>query len=527
MSSTSTKTNPIRVSVAFKESSVFAGEDVQCTITFKNVASTQAPAERTPSHASSGDARYLHPERSRSKPLPVRAPSVAPSVAPSIAPSIPSSVQPSASKNSSIHDVAVIPQGAQSAAPPGRVRGHRPALSLNTPHLPGSPRSPSALNNIPNGSTTPVHKHGRSLSIMSIHSDAVSGTNTGSGAMAPPKRPPRGHGRSASLQVVSGRGGSMGAPNNRGEILGHDLMSPYIILRDQATVNSIENSKSQLIPNGSISKRTNGEAKEAQTEFENYVRNLLETAQRDANASLLSPTEAPKEYRRRRSTVEDHPVNSMKEAIDFAILRSNTSFSSSASTNRFEIARNGRRVAVIKLARPAFRLGETISAIIDFDNAQVPVYGIAVTLESSEKIDPAIALRSSASIYRVTRKVHASFAENTLFARRVSFAPTVPPNATPEFITSGISLEWKLRVEFVTPRIGNTLNSPTIEKPSMWGGQGLLEELTSDDRGTVLAALERLNCETFEVAVPIRVYGALTGSEGLNVAGEQDEGFAI
>lgn len=221
MSSTSTKTNPIRVSVAFKESSVFAGEDVQCTITFKNVASTQAPAERTPSHASSGDARYLHPERSRSKPLPVRAPSVAPSVAPSIAPSIPSSVQPSASKNSSIHDVAVIPQGAQSAAPPGRVRGHRPALSLNTPHLPGSPRSPSALNNIPNGSTTPVHKHGRSLSIMSIHSDAVSGTNTGSGVMAPPKRPPRGHGRSASLQVVSGRGGSMGAPNSLSTLSAH------------------------------------------------------------------------------------------------------------------------------------------------------------------------------------------------------------------------------------------------------------------------------------------------------------------
>ncbi|EKG10977.1 Rgp1 [Macrophomina phaseolina MS6] len=318
-----------------------------------------------------------------------------------------------------------------------------------------------------------------------------------------------------------------GSVNSRGEILGHDLMSPYIILRDQATVNAIDDPKYQLIPNGSISKRTNGGAKEAHGEFENYVRNLLETAKRNANASLLSPTEVPKEYRRRRSTVEDHPVNSMKEAIDFAILRSNTSFSSSASTNRFEIARNGRRVAVIKLARPAYRLGETISTIIEFENAEIPVYGIAVTLESSEKVDPAIALRSNASIYRVTRKVHASFAENTLFARRVSFAPTVPPNATPEFITSGISLEWKLRVEFVTPRVGSTLNSPINEKPVGLGGQELLEELSSDDRGTVLAALERLNCESFEVAVPIRVYGALTGSDNTTVAEEQDEGYVI
>lgn len=321
-------------------------------------------------------------------------------------------------------------------------------------------------------------------------------------------------------------------------------MSPYIILRDQATVSALP--KTQLIQAGPTSKKANGEAKQALGEFEDYVRNLLDNHRRDANASLLSPTEAPKEYRtRRRSTLDEHPVNSMKEAIDFAILRSNTSFSSAASTNRFEIARNGRRVAVIKLARPAFRLGETISALVDFERADVPVFGIAVTLESSEKVDPAIALRSAASVYRVTRKVHASFAENTLFARRVSFAPTVPPNATPEFVTSGISLDWKLRVEFVTPRMGaaeaagysSGVNTPVSEKggwdrereremEKTWEGRGaLLEELTSDDRGSVLAAVERLNCESFEVAVPIRIYGASTGSEGLTV--EQEEGYAI
>lgn len=198
---------------------------------------------------------------------------------------------------------------------------------------------------------------------------------------------------------------------------------------------------------------------------------------------------------------------SMKESIDMAILRSNLTGASNQSSNRFEIARSGRRVAVIMLGRPAYRLGETMSAVIDFTNSDIPCYSIHVSLESSEIVDPAIALRSNASIYRVTRKVHASFSENALFAQRLAFSPTIPPNATPEFCTSGISLEWKLRVEFITPRL--THENHQQEQP-YW--DDLLEEISSDDRGIVLAAAERLPAESFEVKVPVRIYGAVSGS---------------
>ena len=81
------------------------------------------------------------------------------------------------------------------------------------------------------------------------------------------------------------------------------------------------------------------------------------------------------------------------------------------------------------------------------------------------------------------------------------------------FITSGVSLEWKLRIEFITPRL-------TFEDGEEAEWNELLEEISSDDRGIILAAIERLPCESFEVAVPVRVYGAVSGSsDSSNVEG--------
>lgn len=293
-------------------------------------------------------------------------------------------------------------------------------------------------------------------------------------------------------------------------MLGHDLMSPYIILRDQARTSSVGGNDS----NGSmIKKHQNGRKVDDSTyaDFLDYIDNLLERPRQDANMGLLSPTDTIPG----RSSIAEEP-QTMKETIDLAILRSNMTGLANQSANRFEIARSGRRVAVIMLTRPAYRLGETISAMLDFTNADIPCYSVHVSLETSEKVDPAIALRSNASIYRVTRKVHASFSENALFAQRLAFSPTIPPNATPEFITSGVSLEWRLRVEFITPRLG-------VEDTGEGGWDELLEEIARDDRGVVLVARERLQCDSFEVQVPVRVYGAVSGVG----EGRDEEGLVV
>lgn len=301
-----------------------------------------------------------------------------------------------------------------------------------------------------------------------------------------------------------------GSVNSRGEILGHDLMSPYIILRDQAKTSSVDANSTNGSPLKKPSTKTGQDTADF-TDFLEYVDNLLDRPRQNSSMGLLSPTETLPG----RSSLPDDP-HTMKEAIDLAIMRSNLTGATNQSANRFEIARSGRRVAVIMLARPAYRLGETISAVIDFTNADIPCYSMHVSLETSEKVDAAIALRSNASIYRVTRKVHASFSENALFAQRLSFSPTIPPTATPEFITSGVSLEWKIRVEFITPRL-------THEDGEQAYWDDLLEEVEKGDRGIILAASERLPSESFEVQVPVRVYGAVSGV----VEGIDEEGMPV
>jgi RAB6A-GEF complex partner protein 2 len=288
-------------------------------------------------------------------------------------------------------------------------------------------------------------------------------------------------------------------------------MSPYIILKDKARTSST----SSL----AVRKKGNKQQDSSLEDFISYAELLLSKPHRNPTTGLLPPQLSPtaSNHSRRGSIIEEP---SAKEAIDLAILRGTPSSSSNRSGNRFEVARNGRRVAVLTLGRSAYRLGETIIAVVDFSNAEIPCYALHATLETSERVDPSIALRSGASIYRVTRRTHGSHSESTLFARRVAFSPTIPVTATPEFITSGVSLDWKLKVEFVTPRISG-------DEEDEGGGAPLLEEVQRDDRGVILAAVEGITCESFEVMVPVRVYGAVVGGAVAKDESASTDGFAV
>lgn len=326
----------------------------------------------------------------------------------------------------------------------------------------------------------------------------------------------------------------LGSYNARGETLGHDLMSPYILLQDAARTTTITpnpSSPSAFPPfPAKAEQKTVKTPKQGLEDFLRYTERLLEH-QTEANGALLSPTSpAPSPRLSRKQSLADQPPASIKEAIDFAILRSNhvntagkQRQAEAQSANRFNIARSGQPVAVLTLLRPAYRLGEAVFGTIDFTAPslisgmppQAPTYAVLVELESVERVDPSLALRSSSSINRVTRKVHAAVQENTLFARQTSFNLAIPSLATPTFETTGVSLSWKLRVEFTTQRQqqGHGLG---IEGQADGGGEEeLLEELGSDERGTVMIARERLVAETFELGVPLKVFGA-PGVEGMS-----------
>lgn len=272
-------------------------------------------------------------------------------------------------------------------------------------------------------------------------------------------------------------------------------MSPHTILQNTASISSVDNFQKVLaVPRDFSSLKV---PNSSPTEFLSYVGRILETPHLESGLGLLSPTDIDS---RSHTPISEEP-STMRELIDLAILRSNIHTSSNRSANRFEITRSGERVAVILLARPAYRLGEAVPVAIDFQESDVSCFSLHATLETSETIDPAIALRSKASIQRVTRRIHASQFESTISARKILFSPMIPTASTPEFITSGINLEWKLRFEFVTSRLGDA--------EELEGGiDGLMEEVARDERGSVQAAVQGLSCETFDVTVPLRVYGA-------------------
>ena len=294
--------------------------------------------------------------------------------------------------------------------------------------------------------------------------------------------------------------------SGQGEILGHDLMSPHTILSNIALVSSVDNS--QKGPSTTGAGPLTNRSTSSSTDFISYVESLLDKPHQNPHAGLLSPTEVES---RSRTPMANEP-STMKESIDLAILRSNTATSSARGVNRFEITRSGERVAVIMLARPAYRLGETIPVAIDFQDSDVACYSLHATLETSEVIDPAIALRSKASIHRAATRIHASQIETTICAKKVLFNPMIPTTSTPEFITSAISLEWSLRFEFVTSRLGDAEEDEDIDE--------LMEEVARDERGVVKAAVQGLPCETFDVRVPLRVYGNPSAFDETTEAGD-------
>ena len=270
-------------------------------------------------------------------------------------------------------------------------------------------------------------------------------------------------------------------------------MNPYIVLQNDARTRSVSNG---LKPPASLFKSDNNtKSGKIPEKLCLYIEGLLNKPRQDSNSALMSPTDSI-------PAIKPRGLLSIKEIIDFTILRGNSLPTSMISPTRFQILRAGERVAVILLARTLYRVGETISSAVDFKDAQVPCHSVHVSLGMSEVVDPAIALRSSSSIQRATRKVYAERSEFAVSAQRINFLSAIPAYSTPEFMTSGVNAEWRLRFEFTT---ANVPEQEELQK-------GLIEKIMEDESGTTFAALEGLPCETFEVSIPIRVYGTPIGS---------------
>ena len=169
----------IRVSVHWKNPTVFAGENIECTIIFKNIALARSvrrspsPNTHTPSHGS---------RRERWKDtLPIRSPNVTASTVHRKSPSL-------------------------SGVSQSHTRTHKQALSLSSTN--SFPKSPifDVHSTTSQDSYVGDIKHRRSVSIVSLHGDANKG-NSLYGQLLNSGRSSHAHIRAASLHVMPRRNG--------------------------------------------------------------------------------------------------------------------------------------------------------------------------------------------------------------------------------------------------------------------------------------------------------------------------------
>ena len=167
----------IRVFVRWKEPSVFAGEDVECTITFKNVSKpeevvTQGISTWPDKRQSSTDA---------------------------------ASGQILMSGNRRSPSMIVKATGQPTLGNHQQYRHHRATGSLSIPPTPiVSPRS-STLSVGNNSNVSSPRQHQRTVSIVSLGSSEGGKSGAQTHRMIPPSRPGSRHNRSASLQFLPRR----------------------------------------------------------------------------------------------------------------------------------------------------------------------------------------------------------------------------------------------------------------------------------------------------------------------------------
>lgn len=273
-------------------------------------------------------------------------------------------------------------------------------------------------------------------------------------------------------------------------------MSPHIMLHDTASIScTVEPGKPARIGYESAPSRN---SKTALEEFISSVKFALAEIQINSGNRHHPSSDHTHEIERQ---IIHEATDIAHRRLDPTLLPLGYKSQSRGKVNRFEVMRNGVFIATILLGRPSFRLGETIPVVVDLQNSDIRCYSLTAILENSETIDGTIALRSPASIYRATRRVYASQFELMLFAKRASFSPIAPSNATPNFQTSGVSLVWTFRFEFM------------ISKKNVNGAQDkILDEIDRNERGSVSTAVKSLSCEKFEVTVPLNVHGCTLNS---------------
>ncbi|SNX85915.1 uncharacterized protein MEPE_04624 [Melanopsichium pennsylvanicum] len=227
-----------------------------------------------------------------------------------------------------------------------------------------------------------------------------------------------------------------------------DLMNPVILTKEKASV-SVVGDHDKVAATATSVASTPQERRRAKIstkvtpkiqrkDLQDFTKQLLISKQStDESQSPIIPEFGI-------STAPTHSRNTCKAAVE-ALARSSSKVS-------YDISKEGKVAAVLTLVRSRYRLGETITGVININNLSslARIARMSATLETFEEVQPSIATLPPGRLQRATRIVHAEHHESVLDKGRASFSLCIPSGASPEFVTSGVKLNWLVRLSFLT-----------------------------------------------------------------------------
>ena len=230
-----------------------------------------------------------------------------------------------------------------------------------------------------------------------------------------------------------------------------DLMNPVILTKEEASVTTVSQGDKLLAKASSTSgaQHQRSRARSAsktvpkiqRKDLQDYTRHLLDSL---SSSDGSSPVPALPEVAAPTSSATSQAHSTCKAAVE-ALARS-------SSKVTYDISKDGKIAAVLTLVRSRYRLGETITGVININNHQslARIARMSATLETFEEVQPSIATLPPGRSQRATRIVHAVHNESVLDKGRASFSLCIPSGASPEFVTSGVKLNWLVRLSFLT-----------------------------------------------------------------------------
>ncbi|KAI8878852.1 Rgp1-domain-containing protein [Backusella circina FSU 941] len=258
----------------------------------------------------------------------------------------------------------------------------------------------------------------------------------------------------------------------------YDLMNPIVLYKDTAIVDE----KTIAIQKPHKKKILNlSDQLEERKAFMDYIDELLENT---TNTSIHEIT------RRESDAYEEQNIDEPIEGYNKSCSQIVSRITHSSRKAMYDICKNNQRVAKLHLVKTAHRLGEPIMGVIDFSEAILTTFRVSIFLESIESVEESIAQRPKHHIARVSRKSHSDFHSFCLNNKCISFSLPIPAAVSPEFQTTGVTLKYFLKVEFIT------------------GASVPFIPINIDEKHRHYQCLQDVEVSTFDCQIPVTVYGS-------------------